>query len=83
MDFVNIIDIALKLGLLVLAIKCFLMVKFLHPETTDRAGERYTDEDFKRHAKTPQSKAHCKERRNWFFVGGLCSLAAFAFVAWA
>ena len=82
MDFVNIIDIALKVGLLALAIKCFLMVKFLHPETTDRAGERYTDEDLKRGAKTPQSKAHCKERRNWFFVGGLCSLAAFSYVAW-
>lgn len=78
----EILDFVLKLALAALAIKSFLMAKFIHPETTDRAGERYTDEDLKNYAKRAESMAHCKERRNMFIIGGVLSLVGLVYLVW-
>jgi len=61
----------------VFGIRCFWMVWFLHPETSDKAGQRYTDEALKEFASTQSSKDAIKSRRNMFLAGGIISLIVF------
>jgi len=55
-------------------VRCFLMVWILHPETTEKAGQLYTDEALRKFSRTQSSKDAIKSRRNMFLTGGVISL---------
>ncbi|TNV16078.1 hypothetical protein FH968_19745 [Buttiauxella sp. B2] len=75
-----------KIGILIVisgfGVRCFWTAWYIHPGTTDKAGDRFTDKQLKEFAKTDPAKSLVRWRRNMFIAGGVISVGAICMIAY-